>query len=95
MADPIAHELLTDQDTVREGFQLALGLADVLNGPVRDEHAVLIAIANLWLEACEMTEVCPFDTLAQIADAIDTGAISLETDPARGEFVHEAPSLTQ
>jgi len=89
MADPIADYLLEDLETRREAVFLKAALDDVLNGTVRDEHAVLIATAMAFMDACDMAEIDTVAALYQLEDKFTDG-VDLGDDPAEGRFVHAA-----
>lgn len=89
MADPIAQDLLTDLETRREAVQIKAALDDILFHNERDEHAVLIATALAFQNACEMAELDEFDVLAQVLDTFPEGEVEMADDPAQGRFVHQ------
>jgi hypothetical protein len=88
MSDPIADALLSDLDTRRDAHLLKRSLDELLNAAERDEHAVLIATALAFQDACEFAELDPFDTLVQVLDKFPEGEVNIDDDPARGQFVH-------
>ena len=90
MSDPIRHDDLIDHEMLREAAMLEAAITDLIDGgPPRDELVVLIVTARAYLDACEYAELDPWDALAQIADAHDSGLLDNTQDPAGGRFVFQ------